>query len=151
MNKLIDIVQQDLQINCPDFGPGDTISVHVKVQEKNKERIQKFQGTVIKRKGQTNADKTFTVRKISNSIGVERGFPIHSPIIEKIELIRKGIVRRAKLYYLRGKTGHAAKIKHREGRGTKVAKKSNMQATSSPTTPEVNTPINPNQTDQPKQ
>lgn len=150
MNKLIDIALQDLQVNWPDFSPGDTICVYLKIQEKNKERIQQFQGTVIQRRGQTDADKTFTVRKVSNGMGVERIFPIHTPSIQKIEVIRKGIVRRAKLFYLRGKTGQAAKIKHREGRGTKSAKKRKVPTTPIPSMPEVNIASNPNQVTEPK-
>lgn len=95
----------------PDFKSGDTINVYVKIVEGNKERTQLFQGAVIQRKNPNSAGETFTVRKISNGIGVERIFPILSPSIEKIEVLRKGKVRRAKLYYLRGKQGKAAKIK----------------------------------------
>ena len=97
--------------NIPDFKAGDTLNVHVRIKEGNKERIQLYQGTVIQRKNYGTNGETFTVRKISNGIGVERIFPILSPSIEKIEVLRRGKVRRAKLYYLRGKQGKAAKIK----------------------------------------
>ncbi len=114
MSELIKFVEQELQgekVEMPDFKAGDTVNVHVRIKEGNKERIQVYQGAVIQRKNSGGNGETFTVRKISNGIGVERIFPILSPSIEKIELIRKGKVRRAKLYYLRGKQGRAAKIK----------------------------------------
>jgi large subunit ribosomal protein L19 len=96
----------------PSFGPGDTVKVHVKVVEGEKERIQVFQGVVIsRRRGGIRA--TFTVRKISGGVGVERIFPIHSPIIDRIEVVRRGKVRRAKLYYLRSRRGKAARIRER--------------------------------------
>ena len=99
-------------MDLPAFGPGDTVKVHVKIKEGEKERIQAFQGVVIsKRKGSTNA--TFTVRKISYGIGVERIFSTHSPIIDKIEIITRGRVRRAKIYYLRKLRGKAARINER--------------------------------------
>ena len=99
-------------MDLPAFGPGDTVKVHVKIKEGEKERIQAFQGVVIsKRKGSTNA--TFTVRKVSYGIGVERIFPTHSPIIDKIEVLTRGRVRRAKVYYLRKLKGKAARIKER--------------------------------------
>ncbi len=97
----------------PDFKAGDTIDVHVKISEGNKERIQQFQGIVVQRRNQNSAGETFTVRKISNGVGVERIFPILSPTIDKIELVRKGSVRRARLFYLRGKQGKAARIKEK--------------------------------------
>ena len=99
--------------NFPDFKAGDTVDVHVKISEGNKERVQQFQGVVIQRRNQNTAGETFTVRKVSNGIGVERIFPILSPSIDKIELIRKGNVRRARLFYLRGKHGKAARIKEK--------------------------------------
>lgn len=101
------------------FRPGDTVKVHVKVVEGEKERTQMFQGTVINRRG-TGLGATFTVRKISGGVGVERIFPLHSPSVSKIELIKEGRVSRAKLFYLRGKKGKAAKIgeKRREGTGS---------------------------------
>ncbi len=98
----------------PDFGPGDTVKVHVRVREGEKERIQVFQGVVIARKhGEGSPSSTFRVRKISSGIGVERVFPLHSPMVAKIEVVRRGRVRRAKLYYLRGRSGKAARIKER--------------------------------------
>jgi len=98
----------------PDFNPGDTVNVHVKIREGNKERIQQFQGIVIQRRNTSSVGETFTVRKVSNGVGVERIFPILSPSIEKIELIRQGRVRRARLFYLRGKQGKAARIKEKK-------------------------------------
>ncbi|MDJ1503895.1 50S ribosomal protein L19 [Xanthocytophaga agilis] len=98
----------------PEFKAGDTINVHVKIREGNKERIQQFQGTVIQRRNTSTTGETFTVRKVSNGIGVERIFPILSPSIEKIELVRQGKVRRARLFYLRGKQGKAARIKEKK-------------------------------------
>jgi large subunit ribosomal protein L19 len=96
----------------PEFSPGDTIRVHVRVKEGDKERIQVFQGVVIGRRG-GGTRETFTVRKISGGVGVERIFPFHSPIIDKVELMRRGKVRRAKLYYLRNLRGKAARIEER--------------------------------------
>ncbi len=104
------IENQNMKADVPDFRPGDTVKVHYRITEGNRERIQVFQGDVISRKGKGSRE-TFTVRKISFSVGVERTFPVHSPKIEKIEITRKGHVRRAKLYYLRDKVGKAAKIK----------------------------------------
>jgi large subunit ribosomal protein L19 len=98
----------------PKFGPGDTINVHVKIKEGNKERIQQFQGVVIQRRNPGTNGETFTVRKVSNGIGVERIFPLLSPSIDKIELVREGKVRRARLFYLRGKQGKAARIKEKK-------------------------------------
>ncbi len=98
----------------PDFKPGDTVNVHVKIREGNKERIQQFQGTVIQRRNPSSVGETFTVRKVSNGVGVERIFPLLSPSIEKIDLIRQGKVRRARLFYLRGKQGKAARIKEKK-------------------------------------
>ena len=101
-----------MRLDLPDFAAGDTVKVHVKIKEGEKERIQVFQGVVIsKRKGTTNA--TFTVRKVSYGIGVERIFPLHSPIISKIEVVTRGRVRRSKIYYLRKLRGKAARIKER--------------------------------------
>ncbi len=97
----------------PDFKAGDTVNVHVKITEGNKERIQQFQGTVIQRRHPNTNGETFTVRKVSNGIGVERIFPLLSPSIDKVELIRRGKVRRARLYYLRGRQGKAARIKEK--------------------------------------
>jgi len=98
-----------LRDDIPDFGPGDTLKVHVRVVEGNRERVQIFQGVVIRRQG-SGLRETFTVRKVSFGVGVERTFPIHSPIIARIEVLTRGDVRRAKLYYLRGRVGKAAKV-----------------------------------------
>ncbi|MEX6430128.1 MAG: 50S ribosomal protein L19 [Ferrimicrobium sp.] len=104
--------QESLKTDIPDFGPGDTLKVHVRVVEGSRERIQIFQGAVIARNG-SGLGETFTVRKVSFGVGVERIFPIHSPIISKIEVVTRGDVRRAKLYYLRDRIGKAAKIKEK--------------------------------------
>ena len=106
------IEQQQIKQELPEFHVGDNVKVHYRITEGNRERIQVFQGDVIRRQGES-VRETFTVRKISFSIGVERTFPVHSPKIEKIEVTRKGDVRRAKLYYLRNKVGKAAKIKEK--------------------------------------
>ena len=116
MADLIKVVEQEfakIRETRPSFSPGDTINVHVKIKEGNKERIQQFQGTVIQRRGTGTNGETFTVRKISNGVGVERIFPIVSPSIDKIELIKEGKVRRAKLYYMKGRQGKAARIKEK--------------------------------------
>ncbi len=116
MADLIKLVEQELskaREKMPAFRPGDTVNVHVKIKEGNKERIQQFQGTVIQRRGGGSNSETFTVRKISNGIGVERIFPLVSPSIDKVELVKVGSVRRAKLYYLKGKQGKAARIKEK--------------------------------------
>jgi len=110
MDILHNITANQMKTDIPSFRPGDTIAVHVKVIEGNKERIQVFSGVCIKRHG-NGINSTITVRKISNGVGVERIFPIHSPRIEKIEVLKKGKVRRAKLYYLRNLQGKAARIK----------------------------------------
>ncbi|HEY5272030.1 MAG TPA: 50S ribosomal protein L19 [Acidimicrobiales bacterium] len=101
-----------LRDDIPDFRPGDTLKVHVRVVEGTRERVQIFQGAVIRRQG-SGARETFSVRKVSFGVGVERTFPVHSPIIQKIEVVTLGDVRRAKLYYLRDRVGRAAKIKER--------------------------------------
>ena len=106
------IEQQQIKQEVPEFNVGDNVKVHYRITEGNRERIQVFQGDVIRRQGASNRE-TFTVRKISFSIGVERTFPVHSPKIERIEVVRQGDVRRAKLYYLRKKVGKAAKIKEK--------------------------------------
>lgn len=111
--KLVEAEYQGKRNSLPNFKSGDTINVHVKITEGNKERIQQFQGAVIQRKNIGTNGETFTVRKISSGIGVERIFPIMSPSVEKVELVRQGSVRRARLYYLRGKKGKAAKIKEK--------------------------------------
>ncbi len=111
--KPTDLVdQQYLRDDVPDFAPGDELKVHVRVVEGSRERVQVFQGNVIARSG-SGVQETFTVRKVSFSVGVERTFPVHSPVIQKIEVVRRGDVRRAKLYYLRQRTGKAAKIKEK--------------------------------------
>jgi large subunit ribosomal protein L19 len=108
-----DVIDRDnLRDDIPDFGPGDTLKVHVRVVEGNRERVQVFQGVVIRRKG-SGARETFTVRKVSFGVGVERTFPVHSPIIAKIEVVSRGDVRRAKLYYLRDRIGKSAKIREK--------------------------------------
>ena len=112
MNTLDALDAQLLRSDIPAFRPGDTLKVHVKVIEGNRSRIQVFQGVVIRRQG-SGARETFTVRKVSFSVGVERTFPVHTPIVEKIELVTRGDVRRAKLYYLRELRGKAAKIKEK--------------------------------------
>jgi large subunit ribosomal protein L19 len=111
--KLIEKEYQEQREKFPAFRAGDTINVHVRIKEGNKERIQQFQGTVIQRKNAGSNGETFTVRKISNGVGVERIFPILSPSLDKIEVLRRGKVRRARLYYLRGRQGKAARIKER--------------------------------------
>ena len=113
MSKLIEAVAADqFRDDIPNFRPGDTVRVHVKVVEGNRSRVQVFAGVVISRTG-GGIQEAFTVRKISFGTGVERTFPLHSPIIDKIEVERRGDVRRAKLYYLRGLKGKAAKIKEK--------------------------------------
>ena len=116
MSKLIDAIDsQSLRDDIPAFRPGDSVKVHVKVVEGNRSRIQVFAGVVISRAGD-GIREAFTVRKVSFGVGVERTFPLHSPIIDKIEVDRRGDVRRAKLYYLRGLRGKAAKIKEKRDR-----------------------------------
>ena len=111
MNEILkSLNQEQLKNDVPNFGPGDTVKVHVKIVEGKRARIQVFEGVVLKRQG-GGIQETFTVRKISFNVGVERTFPVNSPRIEKIEVSRKGKVRRAKLTYLRGRVGKAAKIK----------------------------------------
>jgi large subunit ribosomal protein L19 len=110
MNQLEAIEKEQMRLDIPRFGPGDTVKVHVKIKEGEKERIQVFEGTVIKKtKGFTRS--SFTVRKISYGVGVERIFPLHSPVIEKIDVIQRGSVRRARLFYLRKRKGKAARVK----------------------------------------
>ena len=114
MNNLYEVTKEFLKSDIPDFNPGDTISVNVKVREGNKERIQKYEGVVIARSGGGGLDASFTVRKICNGVGVERIFPLHSPMIESINVKRRGKVRRAKLNYLRNVTGaKAARIEEK--------------------------------------
>lgn len=122
MKRIAQIEKSFMRDDIPPFNSGDTLRVHVKIKEGDKERIQVFQGVVIGSRGNgTNA--TFTVRKMSNGIGVERVFPTHSPNIEKVEKIRSGKVRRAKLYYLRNLTGKSARIKEKIVDTPKVAEK----------------------------
>ena len=117
MSDLIKFVEEqessEARKNIPSFAPGDTINVHYKIKEGNKERIQQFQGTVMQIRNANSNGETFTVRKISGGIAVERIFPVLTPNIEKIEVLRKGKVRRAKLFYLRGRKGKAARIKEK--------------------------------------
>ncbi|MBQ1249302.1 MAG: 50S ribosomal protein L19 [Selenomonadales bacterium] len=112
MNIIEALEKEQLRQDIPAFRPGDTVRVHVKVVEGNRERVQMFEGVVINRKS-SGVRETFTVRRVSYGIGVERTFPVHSPRLEKIDVVRRGIVRRAKLYYLRNLTGKAARIKER--------------------------------------
>jgi large subunit ribosomal protein L19 len=112
MNPTDLVDRSSLRDDIPEFGPGDNVKVHVRVVEGNRERVQLFQGNVIRRQG-SGVRETFTVRKVSFGVGVERTFPVHTPIIQKIEVVTKGDVRRAKLYYLRNLRGKAAKIKER--------------------------------------
>jgi large subunit ribosomal protein L19 len=112
MNTLQLLEEEARKTNIPTFQAGDTVRVHVRVVEGEKERIQVFEGVVIARKGGSSRE-TFTVRKISYGMGVERIFPLHSPMIDKIDVVRAGRVRRAKLYYLRSKKGRAARIRER--------------------------------------
>jgi large subunit ribosomal protein L19 len=113
MNIIETLENEQMRVDIPAFGPGDTVKVHARIREGQKERIQVFQGVVIrKRKGNTGA--SFTVRKISYGIGVERIFPLHSPLIDKIEVVTRGRVRRARLYYLRKLRGKAARIKEKK-------------------------------------
>ena len=112
MNPTDLVDRSSLRSDVPAFKPGDNVKVHVRVVEGNRERIQVFQGDVIARKG-AGVRETFTVRKISFGVGVERTFPVHSPILQRIEVVTRGDVRRAKLYYLRERTGKAAKIREK--------------------------------------
>ena len=121
MKRIAQIEKSYLRDDIPEFRAGDTLKVHVKIKEGDKERIQVFQGVCIGRRG-SGTGATFTVRKMSSGIGVERVFPLHSPNIEKIEKVRSGVVRRAKLYYLRGLTGKSARIRERLGNNEKEQK-----------------------------
>lgn len=116
MSDLIKFIEEESnqrRTSFPEFAAGDTVNVHVKIKEGAKERIQQFQGTVIQRKNSGSNGETFTVRKISGGIGVERIFPLLSPNLDKVEVLRRGKVRRARLYYLRGRQGKAARIKEK--------------------------------------
>ncbi len=115
MERMATLALEGLREDIPDFSPGDTVRVMVRVREGQKERLQAFEGNVIARRG-GGVSETFTVRKVSQGIGVERIFPLHSPSIESIKVVRRGRVRRAKLYYLRKLSGKAARIKERRER-----------------------------------
>ena len=118
MNRLDSVEKAQLRTDIPDFAPGDTVRVHVRIKEsETKERLQAFEGVCIARKGD-GVRETFTVRKVSFGVGVERIFPLHGPIVGKVELVRRGRVRRAKLYYLRNLRGKAARIRERDTRQT---------------------------------
>lgn len=113
---MLDIIRaieaEQLRNDLPEFQVGDTVKVHIKIKEGSKERVQVFEGTVLKRQN-GGARETFTVRRFTSGVGVEKTFPVNSPVIEKVEVVRKGKVRRAKLYYLRDRVGKAAKVKER--------------------------------------
>lgn len=113
MNVLDSVVQDYLKTDIPAFNVGDTVKVHVKIKEGNRERIQIFEGFVLKRQN-GGIGETFTVRRIASGVGVEKTFPLHSPLVEKIEVVRRGKVRRARLHYMRERTGKSAKIKSKE-------------------------------------
>ena len=112
MNPTDLVDRANLRDDIPDFAPGDTLNVHVRVVEGNKERVQQFKGVVIKRQGD-GVRETYTVRKLSSGVGVERTFPVHSPVVSKIEVVTRGDVRRAKLYYLRDRVGKRAKVREK--------------------------------------
>ena len=112
MNPTDLVDRNNVRDDVPRFGPGDTVKVHVRVVEGNRRRVQVFQGVVIRRQG-SGARETFTVRKVSFGVGVERTFPVHSPVLASIEVVTRGDVRRAKLYYLRDRVGRAAKVKEK--------------------------------------
>lgn len=113
MHPFIETQKEWMRTDIPPFRPGDTVRVNVRVKEGDKERIQAFEGVCIARRG-GGVSETFTVRKVSNGVGVERIFPLHSPMLAQISVVRRGVVRRAKLYYLRDVTGKAARIKERK-------------------------------------
>jgi len=115
MNVIDQITKEYMKEETPEFSIGDTVRVHVKIKEGNRERIQVFEGFVLKRQN-GGISETFTVRRIASGVGVEKTFPIHSPWVEKIEVVRKGRVRRAKLNYMRGRTGKSAKIRSTEAK-----------------------------------
>ncbi len=131
MNK-VDLVEQPfLRRDLPEFRPGDTVKVHVRVVEAGRERVQVFQGVVLRRQG-GGLRETFTVRKVSFGVGVERTFPVHSPTIAKIEVVSRGDVRRAKLYYLRGLRGKKARIRERRETPAEIARAQELAAEASP-------------------
>lgn len=113
MNNIERLLGEPLRQDHPGFDPGDTVRVHVKVVEGGRERIQVYEGVVTRRRG-GGIGETFTVRKISQGVGVERTFPLHSPMVDRIEIVRRGRVRRARLYYLRGRSGKSARITERK-------------------------------------
>ena len=113
MDVLSSVVQDYLKTDIPAFNVGDTVKVHVKIKEGNRERIQIFEGFVLKRQN-GGIGETFTVRRIASGVGVEKTFPIHSPLVEKIEVVKRGKVRRARLHYMRARTGKSAKITSKE-------------------------------------
>ena len=115
MDVLSSVTNEYMKSDIPAFNVGDTVKVHVKIKEGNRERIQIFEGFVLKRQG-GGIGETFTVRRIASGVGVEKTFPIHSPLVEKIEVVRRGKVRRARLHYMRQRTGKSAKIKTKESR-----------------------------------
>ncbi len=150
MRQITQIEKGYTKDNVPEFKAGDTVKVHVKIREGDKERIQVFQGTVISRRG-GGTNQTFTVRKISSGIGVERVFPLHSPNVSKIQRIRRGKVRRAKLYYLRGLTGKSARIEEQlDDVGTAKAKKAKATKAKK-TEPEKKPETKPEKTEKPKE
>ena len=110
MDALKIIAQDSMKTEAPQFSVGDTVKVHVRISEGDKSRIQVFEGTVIAKK-HGGINETFTVRRVAHGVGIERVFPIHSPSVDKVEVVREGVVRRAKLYYLRDRVGKAAKVK----------------------------------------
>ncbi len=110
MNALEQISKSSMKENVPELNIGDTVKVHVRIKEGDKSRIQIFEGTIIAKK-HGGINETFTVRRVAHGCGIERVFPVHSPAVDKVEIVRKGVVRRAKLYYLRGRVGKAAKVK----------------------------------------
>lgn len=112
MNVLNSVANEYMKSDIPAFNVGDTVKVHVKIKEGNRERIQIFEGFVLKRQG-GGIGETFTVRRIASGVGVEKTFPVHSPLVEKIEVVRRGKIRRARLHYMRERTGKSAKIKSR--------------------------------------
>ena len=113
MDVLSSVTNEYMKSDIPAFNVGDTVKVHVKIKEGNRERIQIFEGFVLKRQG-GGIGETFTVRRIASGVGVEKTFPIHSPLVEKIEVVRRGKIRRARLHYMRQRTGKSAKIKQRK-------------------------------------
>ena len=115
MDVMSSITQEYMKSDIPAFNVGDTVKVHVKIKEGNRERIQVFEGFVLKRQN-GGIGETFTVRRIASGVGVEKTFPIHSPLVEKIEVVRHGKVRRARLHYMRQRTGKSAKIKSKESK-----------------------------------